>query len=104
MPVTRAPTRTAIAAKIKATTPERIARGQYIYETVADCASCHTADPSKPFAGGKKIDPANLFDVGPLLKLITDTCLDAGATEVLRSADEASRAELWRVRRELSTG
>ena len=29
-------------------------------------------------------------------------CLDAGATEVLRSADEASRAELWRVRRELS--
>jgi glycolate oxidase len=29
-------------------------------------------------------------------------CRDAGATEVLRSADEASRQELWRVRRELS--
>src|SRR5579864_9025399 len=25
-----------------AMTPERIARGQYIYETVADCASCHS--------------------------------------------------------------
>src|ERR1700750_1526595 len=22
----------------------------------ADCASCHTADPAKPFAGGKRID------------------------------------------------
>ena len=21
-----------------------------------DCASCHTADPAKPFAGGKRID------------------------------------------------
>ena len=29
-------------------------------------------------------------------------CRDAGATEVLRLADEASRQELWRVRRELS--
>jgi glycolate oxidase len=29
-------------------------------------------------------------------------CRDAGATEVLRSADEASRQELWRIRRELS--
>jgi glycolate oxidase len=29
-------------------------------------------------------------------------CLEAGATEILRSADEASRQELWRVRRELS--
>ena len=29
-------------------------------------------------------------------------CRDAGATEVVRSADEASRQELWRVRRELS--
>jgi mono/diheme cytochrome c family protein len=35
--------------------PETIARGKAL--TVAgDCASCHTADPAKPFAGGKRID------------------------------------------------
>jgi len=34
---------------------EDIARGKAL--TVAgDCASCHTADPLKPFAGGKRID------------------------------------------------
>jgi mono/diheme cytochrome c family protein len=34
---------------------ETIARGMAL--TVAgDCASCHTADPAKPFAGGKRID------------------------------------------------
>jgi mono/diheme cytochrome c family protein len=34
---------------------ETIARGEAL--TVAgDCASCHTADPAKPFAGGKRID------------------------------------------------
>src|SRR3982074_1127411 len=34
---------------------ETIARGKAMSEA-ADCASCHTADPSKPFAGGKRID------------------------------------------------
>jgi mono/diheme cytochrome c family protein len=34
---------------------ETIARGEAL--TVAgDCASCHTADPARPFAGGKRID------------------------------------------------
>jgi mono/diheme cytochrome c family protein len=34
--------------------PEMIAKGKAL--TVAgDCGSCHTADPSKPFAGGKRI-------------------------------------------------
>jgi hypothetical protein len=33
--------------------------------------------------GGRKIDAANLFDVGPLLKLICDTCMQAGATPLL---------------------
>jgi hypothetical protein len=32
---------------------------------------------------GSRIDPSNLFDVGPLLKTITQTCLDAGATPLL---------------------
>src|SRR6266700_1585691 len=35
--------------------PETIARGKALTEA-ADCASCHTADPAKPLAGGKKID------------------------------------------------
>jgi mono/diheme cytochrome c family protein len=34
---------------------EDIARGKALTEA-GDCASCHTADPAKPFAGGKRID------------------------------------------------
>jgi mono/diheme cytochrome c family protein len=34
---------------------ETIARGKALADT-AGCASCHTADPAKPFAGGKRID------------------------------------------------
>src|SRR5450432_39381 len=34
---------------------EIIARGKALADT-AGCASCHTADPAKPFAGGKRID------------------------------------------------
>jgi len=34
---------------------ETIARGKAL-TTAGDCASCHTADPAKPFAGGKRID------------------------------------------------
>jgi mono/diheme cytochrome c family protein len=36
-------------------TPEVIAHGKALVEA-GDCASCHTADPTKPFAGGKRID------------------------------------------------
>lgn len=34
---------------------EMIAHGKAMVEA-GDCASCHTADPAKPFAGGKRID------------------------------------------------
>jgi mono/diheme cytochrome c family protein len=34
---------------------ETIARGKAL-AVAGDCASCHTADPAKPFAGGKRID------------------------------------------------
>jgi mono/diheme cytochrome c family protein len=34
---------------------EMVARGKALV-VAADCASCHTADPAKPFAGGKRID------------------------------------------------
>jgi len=33
---------------------------------------------------------------------VEQACAEAGATELLRAADDAERAELWRVRRELS--
>src|SRR5438132_3324453 len=36
-------------------TEETIARGKALV-VAGDCASCHTADPAKPFAGGKRID------------------------------------------------
>ena len=34
---------------------EIVARGKALADA-ADCAGCHTADPSKPFAGGRLID------------------------------------------------
>ncbi|MEA2830837.1 MAG: hypothetical protein QOF22_1585 [Bradyrhizobium sp.] len=34
---------------------EIVARGKALTDA-ADCASCHTSNPSKPFAGGKRID------------------------------------------------
>jgi glycolate oxidase len=50
-----------------------------------------------------------LIEVDGLPELVTaeaarveQACLDAGATEILRARDDAERAELWRVRRELS--
>ena len=36
-------------------TADDIAHGKALTEA-GDCASCHTADPAKPFAGGKRID------------------------------------------------
>src|SRR5437870_1343299 len=41
----------------RAQTPsiEMIARGKALAEA-ADCAGCHTDDPAKPLAGGKRID------------------------------------------------
>ena len=36
-------------------TADDIARGKALTDA-GGCASCHTADPGKPFAGGKRID------------------------------------------------
>ena len=38
-----------------APSPEVIAKGKALTEA-GDCGSCHTADPAKPFAGGKRIE------------------------------------------------
>jgi mono/diheme cytochrome c family protein len=42
-------------ARAEPPSPEIVARGKALVDA-ADCASCHTADPSKPFVGGKRID------------------------------------------------
>src|SRR5579883_3165730 len=34
---------------------QRIERGRYLV-VLSDCAACHTADPSRPFAGGRSIE------------------------------------------------
>ncbi|TYO68039.1 c-type cytochrome [Bradyrhizobium hipponense] len=43
------------AASASDPSPELIAYGKALVEA-GDCAGCHTADPAKPFAGGKRID------------------------------------------------
>ena len=45
----------AIAAAGAEPSAETIAHGKALTDA-GDCASCHTADPQKPFAGGKRID------------------------------------------------
>ena len=47
--------RSALAQAQAEPSAETIARGKALTDA-ADCASCHTADPAKPFAGGKRID------------------------------------------------
>jgi mono/diheme cytochrome c family protein len=45
----------AVAEASAEPSPETIARGKAL-AVAGDCATCHTADPAKPFAGGKRID------------------------------------------------
>ena len=45
----------AIRSEAAEPSAETIARGQALV-TAGGCAGCHTADPAKPFAGGKRID------------------------------------------------
>ncbi|MBR0994839.1 cytochrome c [Bradyrhizobium japonicum] len=45
----------ASAARAAGPSPELIAYGRTLVDA-GDCAGCHTADPAKPFAGGKRID------------------------------------------------
>ena len=44
-----------LAARAAEPSADTIARGQALV-VAGDCTSCHTADPAKPFAGGKRID------------------------------------------------
>jgi mono/diheme cytochrome c family protein len=55
---------------------DAIARGKALVDA-ADCASCHTADPAKPLAGGKRIDTPFGAVFSPNLTPDRDTGLGA---------------------------
>jgi mono/diheme cytochrome c family protein len=63
-----------------AASPEVVAHGKALVE-VGDCASCHTADPAKPFAGGKRIDTPFGGIFAPNLTPDRDTGLGAWSEE-----------------------
>ena len=44
-----------VQARAAAPSEDDVARGKALV-VAGDCASCHTTDPAKPFAGGKRID------------------------------------------------
>jgi mono/diheme cytochrome c family protein len=73
---------TALACGRAAAEPsaETIARGKAL-TIAADCASCHTADPSRPFAGGKRIDTPFGGIYSPNLTPDRDTGLGAWSDE-----------------------
>ncbi len=64
---------------------EAIARGKAL-TTAAGCAGCHTADPAKPFAGGKRIDTPFGAIYSPNLTPDRDTGLGAWSDEDFRRA------------------
>ncbi|MDE2379665.1 cytochrome c, partial [Bradyrhizobium sp.] len=71
--------------------PETIAKGKALVEA-GDCASCHTADPAKPFAGGKRIDTPFGGIYSPNLTPDRDTGIgawsDADFTRALRYGED----------------
>jgi mono/diheme cytochrome c family protein len=73
---------TAVAGRAAQADPSAdiIARGKALTDA-ADCASCHTADPAKPFAGGKRIDTPFGGIYAPNLTPDRDTSLGAWSDE-----------------------
>ncbi len=64
---------------------EMIAHGEALTDA-GDCASCHTADPAKPFAGGKRIDTPFGSIYSPNLTPDRDTGIGAWRDEDFRRA------------------
>ena len=81
----------ASAAAAGEPSPETIAKGKSLVEA-GDCASCHTADPAKPFAGGKRIDTPFGGIYSPNLTPDRDTGIgdwgDADFTRALRYGED----------------
>jgi mono/diheme cytochrome c family protein len=64
---------------------EAIEHGKQL-ATAADCAGCHTADPSKPFAGGKRLETPFGAIYSPNLTPDRETGLGAWTDEDFRRA------------------
>jgi len=64
---------------------ETIERGKQL-ATAADCAGCHTADPSKPFAGGKRLPTPFGAVYSPNLTPDRETGIGAWSDEDFRRA------------------
>lgn len=64
---------------------ETIERGKQL-ATAADCAGCHTADPSKPFAGGKRLASPFGAIYSPNLTPDRETGIGAWSDEDFRRA------------------
>ena len=64
---------------------ETIQRGKQL-ATAADCAGCHTADPSKPFAGGKRLASPFGAIYSPNLTPDRETGIGAWSDEDFRRA------------------
>ena len=67
-------------ARAQPASAETIARGKALAEA-ADCAGCHTEDPAKPLAGGKRIDTPFGAIWSPNLTPDRDTGLGAWSDE-----------------------
>jgi mono/diheme cytochrome c family protein len=65
--------------------PETIAHGKALTDA-ADCASCHTVDPAKPFAGGKRIETPFGGIYSPNLTPDRDTGIGGWSDEDFRRA------------------
>ncbi len=75
-----------VCSRAQAQSPaELIARGKVLTDA-GDCASCHTADPAKPFAGGKRIDTPFGAIYSPNLTPDRDTGIGAWSDDDFRRA------------------
>ena len=74
----------AVASRAAEPSPELIAYGKALVEA-GDCAGCHTADPARPFAGGKRIDTPFGAIYAPNLTPDRDTGIGAWTDEIGRA-------------------
>jgi len=72
-------------ARADSDSAETVARGKALTET-ADCAGCHTADPARPFAGGRAIETPFGAIYSPNLTPDRDTGLGAWSDEAFSRA------------------
>jgi mono/diheme cytochrome c family protein len=71
--------------RVGAAEPTEAARGEML-AVIGDCAGCHTADPARPFAGGKRIETPFGAIFAPNLTPERDTGIGGWSDEDFRRA------------------